>query len=216
MSILLKFNDYLDSVYETIHVTLKELYIFRKCIMVLGDKLFCSNKAKTIYNIFLNIIPRFIVALCFFIDVCWFHRMEYFYIAVYLLILPLLLKIILYWLKKCGEDCRKEVLVYLILNEKILFDSETFTVFSAYSYKWKDPNMEQTDLYNEFNLINHDLLGIKLLAGLLELMQFDSYKKTNLLSICISLLYIIAWGYIIYKIIFSLILIVIAIDIHQK
>lgn len=218
LSILLKLTDFLDSVYETIYLTIKELYIFRKFMIFISGQLFFIERSwpnQYIY-IFLSIIPRFIVALCFFIDVCWFHRIEYFYIAVYLLILPLLLNIILYWVKKCAEDCRKEVLVYLIIDEKILLDPETSKTFSVYSYKWKEPNMEQTALFTESYLINHDLFGSKILEGLLELMQFDSYKKTKLLSICLSLLYIIAWGYMIYKIIFSLILIVIAIDITSK
>lgn len=221
LEITYKINDYVYSVYTEIFSRVIDFYFVKVCLVNIGDFLIMNTGVsfrgkkyfveKQYLYIFFNVIPRFIVVLCFSLDVCWFNRMEYFYIAVYLLILPLLLNVILFLLPHMAKALQEHVRYYVNVDKILLEPVIDNIQMCYYKFKWKDPNIEQKKELNLPHMENSFMFALDILSGCSEVNKLDEFKKIKLVNIFIHVLYVIAWGYTLFKVCFSLISLLICI-----
>lgn len=75
-------------------------------LLDIGDYIFtkANNEDRFIILVCTEIIPTFIVATTLCIDVYYFGKFQYFYVALYLLIIPLAWKALLYMLKEIAQS----------------------------------------------------------------------------------------------------------------
>jgi len=119
------------------YFTIKQWFV-NNLVQVHSEEELLNNKKKylAVYILF-NIIPRAAVLLSFLIDVCIYNYLSFAFQIIYLLIIPLLLRI--YWYQK------------QFLAESILEDSYD-TWFSSKIRKVFDTKKKLLDFVKEFNL----------------------------------------------------------------
>jgi hypothetical protein len=134
-------------------------------------------------------LPKIVVAIFFICDVFYFNRFEYFYLSLYLLILPLIYRLLTYLLYKFFEVNYPEFFEVLTITEHTDTNGGTFKTIefkdeaSRLEYDLKD------FLFNVYDPV--DKLPAILLA--LKILKERYTKYTNLL---VYSMYSIGWGYL--------------------
>lgn len=173
----------LETVYETFCYETK----FEHFVTYIGDIYLYFKNYETLIYIFLNIIPRFIIVIALFLDICIFHKFFYLYTVLILLILPLILRITLYAIQIWA--IKYEILLLNYLDISIVENEKIFKLNSFYESQC---NQEDLELYAYFYN-----------KSLAYLIIYDCYLMKNnqlvikIINSVISGIYIISWGYLI-------------------
>jgi hypothetical protein len=134
-------------------------------------------------------LPKIVVAIFFIIDVFYFNRFEYFYLSLYLLILPLIYRLLTYLLAKFYNTNYPEFLNILTITEH---HDAAGDVFKTFEFKDEDARLEydlEDFLFNVYDPV--DKLPIALNA--LKILKEKYTLYTNLL---VYSMYSIGWGYL--------------------
>lgn len=155
------------------------------------ETLFCPLSDSTFWlYLFTIIIPRAIVAVTFFFDVCIFNYMHTFYLILPILLIPFLMNIIVHIFEFCGNSMQKEVFAVF----KIDVDNTNGYKFTFHFLNEKEADYEDLEAYQKMYIFS---LCILTFQG-----NFEDNKDKPFIICCkiiYRLLYIISWSYILIK-----------------
>jgi hypothetical protein len=153
------------------------------------------NNTQYVHHLVITLvcIPKIVVAIFFIVDVLYFKKFEYFYLSLYLLLLPLIYRLVTYLLAKYYEFNYPKF-------EKILIIKELGT--DAYgnivnSFDFKDENLRaeydlEAYLINVFEPIENLTLYLEALRRLKD--RYGLYTNIFVYS-----MYSIGWGCLAYS-----------------
>lgn len=211
MPLVMFFIDSINDIYLKIYDYLKQYRLLTVVIERIADYflLIPVEKLYYIYIIF-NIIPRYLVALVFFIEVSYYNHMEYFYKSFFLLLLPILLKITLYYFKHWSDTMQSDIAEYVDRHvEEVIIDN---IEYYHITFKWKK-NITPPEGYDIDYFKYYDVFAARIRKGVLYINEASDGFKIKLAESLISCIYIVTWGYTLFKLFLSFISLLICINI---
>ncbi len=162
-------------------------------ILVKSSKTLVKYKHLKLYKyiyIFGYMMPRGVVALCFFLDVIIFNRFEMFYKGLFLLLLSICIKIFFELLRDYVELNLATLSNYI--NVAVINKTITITLKSHDHHFWE---------INQYK--SHYMLLMDLFMMLTDLNVFFTTIQHKLFFSSINVIFIITWGYVLIKIMSS-------------
>jgi hypothetical protein len=143
---------------------------------------------------FIMFMPKLVVGLTFVLDVCIYNYMYYFYKSLLLLLLPLILRVLLYMLSTWAAHCKKELEQYIdVKTEKALHVTNGYDC--TVTYKWRSINKADENIQA---YIDYYEMCVRILI-IYDAIKIEESKLIFRCGfICINMLFIIGWCYIIY------------------
>jgi hypothetical protein len=161
------------------------LFLQNICVLLLRY----SSYSK-IFVFMTNALPRIIISIFFLVDVFYFHKFHYFYLSLYLLILPLLYRALSYILLQHYITSMDAMNRYLIIENVPNDDNKTLKKFS-----FVDPNNSNSDLAE---YLEYMYFPVASLPGLFTKMDTFKEKIMDKVNPIVYLINIIGWGYLFF------------------
>lgn len=158
----------------------------------LGAHVWNRDPHKDPYKIFILCCScRFIVVLCFLIDVFIFHKFNYFYKSLILLLIYLICNTIIFVLKDISFDNRKHITDNYITVEN---DLTTFSFIVDFKFSYDGDRSDQM-LNNHFNV------WVCYLANCMFADKYYEYvdKYNTFINVLYYGIFTIGWGYIVFQ-----------------
>lgn len=192
--IILQIQTYIYTPLFMIFDVLEKMEMVRNLLYYVSRQLISLEFYTHYIYFFFVFLPKQIVAFAFFIDVCMYNYMYYFYNALPLLLLPLILKVLLYMLSKWVMHCKEELEQYISVKTEIAIPTAKGYDCTV-TYKWRSnrPPTENIQAYIDY----YDMcVRILIIYDAIKIEESKLIFRCGF--ICINMLFIIGWGYIIY------------------
>ena len=137
-------------------------------------------------------IPKIVVAIFFIVDVLYFKKFEYFYLSLYLLLLPLIYRLVTYLLNKFYDQNYPKFSDILIIKEYEKADGGTLRTFEFRDEALRaeyDLEYYLTHVFQPVDMLPTILLSLKILK--------DGYGLYT--NIFVYSMYSIGWGCLAYS-----------------
>jgi len=137
-------------------------------------------------------IPKIVVAMFFIVDVLYFKKFEYFYLSLYLLLLPLIYRLVTYLLNKFYDQNYPKFSDILIIKEYEKADGGTLRTFEFRDEALRaeyDLEYYLTHVFQPVDMLPTILLSLKILK--------DGYGLYT--NIFVYSMYSIGWGCLAYS-----------------
>jgi len=168
-------------------------YIYPFSTLFLQNICVLFSRYSSYSNIFVfmtNALPRIIISIFFLVDVFYFHKFHYFYLSLYLLILPLLYRSLSYILLQHYITSMDAMNRYLIIEDVPNDDNKTLKNFS-----FVDPNNSNSDLAEYLEYMYFPVARLPGLFTKLDTFKEEIMDKVNPI---VYLTNIIGWGYLFF------------------
>lgn len=149
------------------------------------------SKQPEYYLLFILYFIRFVILLCFLIDVFIYFRLELMYKSLYLLCISLLIKLLLFILRDFASNL--ELIRAFLIIEDSGINEESGLPLTTYSFK-----EEYQKLNPSLDYYAVQFILIQKVSGYLEM--YDRYSRyfSPRFNILICLLYLLGWLYVLY------------------
>jgi len=137
-------------------------------------------------------IPKIVVAMFFIVDVLYFKKFEYFYLSLYLLLLPLIYRLVTYLLNKFYDQNYPKFSDILIIKEYEKADGGTLRTFEFRDEALRAEYDLEYYLTNVFQCIDK----LPIILGVLKHLKDKYGLYTN---IFVYSMYSIGWGCLAYS-----------------